>query len=435
MKSIIRRPLTVLFSLTFLVSGCGDFMGAANVKSPERVNMEPVPQMGSEVLPADFLNPNEGDFSERKMLINIGTQVLAKQAESFANQLPILKESLEQYCVDLRSGSSAENSKVQAQSDWKRTMLAFHNLEGAPFGPFINRGRYIADYLYAFPYLNTCGIDQNVVASAKEPLAVGSLLYNVRGLGAIEYLLFESSLQSKCNIRANPHIKIWNDLPASVKNLQRCEWALSLVHDAQEKAELLKSDWAVKGGNYTLQLVEGNVYTSEKEALNALTDAMSHIEFLKDTKLGRPLGRHRDCAEGKCPEDIEHRFSGISLEAAEAQLKSFRWVFYGSMDRNAKAFGFDDLLIKVGRQDVVERMTVAMDRALFSLRAIQQRGSLERQIQEADAAQCKVSTSDTRLVEVCAVHADVREVAFIFKTEVLVALSLRAPPAQQGDND
>ncbi len=435
MKAVIRRPLAILFSLTFLISGCSDFLGSANVKSPARENGGQVPQKGSEVLPADFLNPNEGEFSERKMLINLGTQVFAKQAESFANQLPILKESLEQYCGDMRSGISAETSKAQAQADWKRAMLAFHSLEGAPFGPFVNRGRFIADYLYAFPYLNTCGIDQNVVASAKEPLAVGSLLYNVRGLGAIEYLLFESSLKSKCNVRANPHIKIWNELPASVKSLQRCEWALALVNDAQEKAELLKTDWSVKGGNYTLQLVEGKIYSNEKEALNALTDALSHIEFLKDTKLGRPLGRHRDCSEEKCPEDVEHRFSGISLEAADSQLRSFRILFYGSSDRNVKAFGFDDLLGKVGRQDVVDRMTVAMDKALVSLRAIQQSGTLEKQIEEFDATQCKASNSDNRLVEICAVHADVREVAFIFKTEVLVALSLRAPPAQQGDND
>jgi hypothetical protein len=40
-----------------------------------------------------------------------------------------------------------------------------------------------------------------------------------------------------------------------------------------------------------------------------------------------------------------------------------------------------------------------------------------------------------RQVEICAVHADVRDVAFIFKTEVLAALALKAPPTHQGDND
>lgn len=435
MKINMGKSLALGLSAILAVSGCSDFTGSPVVQAVPHHDQSPRPEKGSVALPADFLNPNEGEFSERKMLINIGTQVLAKQAESFANQVPALKESIEQYCGDLRSKIPAEASRSQAQGDWKRVMLAFHNLEGAPFGPFVNRGRFVVDYLYAFPYLNTCGIDQNVLAFTKGAVDLQSLLYNVRGLGAIEYLLFEDSLRSKCNMRANPDLKVWNELPGNVKQQQRCEWALQLMSDVQDKASLLRNDWAVQQGNFTLQMLDKSTYANEKVAINALTDSLSHIEFLKDIKLGRPLGRHKECAEEKCPADVEHRYSGLSLASVESHLKSFRAVFLGSVDPERKGFGFDDLLVKSGRQDVLERMIAALNKALDSVKVAQNSGSLQEQIESYNSEQCKLSTTDNRMVEICAVHADIRQVASILKTEVIVALSLRAPPSHQGDND
>lgn len=431
----IGQSLAFVISIVLIVSGCNDFTGPAQVKPSSREPQGPLPEKGTPILPADFLSPNEGEFSGRKMLINIGTQILAKQAESFANQVPVLKESLTQYCGDLQSNSDVQFSRSQAQADWKRVMMAFHSLEGAPFGPFINRGRLVADNLYAFPYLNACGIDQNVLASSKGTVDMGGLLYNVRGLGAIEYLLFEETLTSKCNMRANPEMRGWNALPTSIKMAHRCDWALRLMGDIQDKANLLKSEWALQEGNFTQNLVNNSIYSIERDAINALTDAMSNVEFLKDVRLGRPLGRHKDCAEGTCPQDVEHRYSGLSLEAAEVHLKSFRSIFFGSTDPNKKAFGFDDLLISSGRKDVLERMTSALDRALASIKMIQKSGTLQSQIEAVDVQQCQASSIENRAVEICAVHADVREVAFRWKTEVLLALSLRAPPSHQGDND
>jgi hypothetical protein len=60
---------------------------------------------------------------------------------------------------------------------------------------------------------------------------------------------------------------------------------------------------------------------------------------------------------------------------------------------------------------------------------------LYEQIEAVNPALCKASTMTDRKEEICAVHADVREVAFLLKTEVLAALALRAPPSHQGDND
>ncbi|HEY1079603.1 MAG TPA: hypothetical protein VGE46_05880, partial [Bdellovibrio sp.] len=81
------------------------------------------------------------------------------------------------------------------------------------------------------------------------------------------------------------------------------------------------------------------------------------------------------------------------------------------------------------------KIVAALDKALASVRAVQNKGTLVEQIDAMDSALCKASTMSDRKEEICAVHADVRDVAFLLKTEVLAALALRAPPTHQGDND
>lgn len=429
----MKISLSLVFCL--LTASCADFFENKNVGAPQ-VNTPPASGKPNEggTLPNEFQKPNEGAFSEKKMLINIGANIIARDVETFASQVPVLKNSLRQYCEALGTGSISRREETQAQLDWERAMLSYHAVQAAPFGPLMDDGRLINDFLYAWPYLNTCDIDKKVMENSKSPIDSAGLKFNVRGLGALEYLLFEKSLKSTCNPRANPAMADWNAKETQTKKLDRCLWAQELIKDIEEKAQSLQTKWAVTNGNFTKSLLDGTRYKNEKEAINALTDALSNIEKIKDMKLGRPLARHKDCTEDKCPRDIEHAYSGLSLPAIEAQLKSFKAIFTGSYSTQP-GFGIDDLLIQAGRSDVSEKMLATLERALVSVRNVQNKGTLLEQVEALDPVLCKASTMSDRKEEVCAVHADVREVAFLLKTEVLAALALRAPPTQQGDND
>lgn len=434
-KSLILKISVGAVACLFMAS-CSDFF---DTKKPTTSggttpgNNVNKPQDGN--LPGEFQNPNEGAFTEEKMLINIGVNVLSRSADNFAATVPVLKNSLRQYCEALSNGSSTRREETQAQLDWERAMLAFHQLEAAPFGPLLDDGRLLNDFIYSWPYLNTCDIDKKTYENSNTPISSDRLLFNVRGLSAIEYLLFEKSLKSTCNLRANPAMKEWNERPASQKKLDRCHWAQELVKDVEAKSVTLKSRWSVTDGNFTKTLFDGSRYKSIKESINALTDALAHIEKLKDAKLGAPMGRHKDCAEDKCSSTVEHLYSGLSLGSAEAQLKGFRAIFTGSFSNSQPGFGLDDLLEKSGRKDVATKVLSALDKAIASVQSAQNNGSLFDQIETMDPALCKKTTMTERKVEICAVHADVREVAFLLKTEVLAALALRAPPTHQGDND
>ncbi|MFP5520395.1 MAG: imelysin family protein [Bdellovibrionia bacterium] len=442
-QKVLKSAAITVMILSFTTVGCGDFSNSDNkssnktkVNNPSQNPTNPNKPIDSANLPAEFRDLNTGDVTEKKIFANLAVNVFAKQAESLNKQVDVFTTGLETYCQALKSNQEATTEAEDAKRDWQRLMNAFHQLEGAPFGPIVADGRFISDYLYSWPFLNTCGIDQNVIAfGAQEVINPLSLMFNQRGLAAVEYLLFENSLLSKCNVRANPAVKVWNELPAKNRQLQRCQWAQQLVPDIKAKAKLLSEKWELSQDSFSVKLVKGELFENDKEALNALTDALSNIEKLKDLKLGRPLGKHKDCSAEICPGDVEHIYSGASLASAEAQLRGFKTVFFGSNDPAEKAFSVDDILIKQGRADVVNRMAVAVEKAIQSVREVQKNGDLKSQIEAMDLNKCRLSTTTDRLVPICAVHSDIREVAAILKTEVLVALSLRAPPTHQGDND
>ncbi|MNK12099.1 Imelysin [compost metagenome] len=427
----LHFPVALLTAMSLLVASCSDYTNNNKGNTPAGGNTPSNPPTSGKPGNDDvYGDPNAGDFTEEKMLINIGINVMARAADNFAAQAPVLKNSIRQYCEALTNGP-ARREEAQVKMDWERTMSAYHEMEAAPMA-LKDRGDYFGSNLYFWPYLNTCDIDNAVLENSKAPVDASRTLHNRKGLGAIEYLLFEGTLTSSCNMRAHPHMQEWNARQETQKKLERCMWAQELVKDVEAKSQEIKAKWDVKGENFTSRIVNNSKGT--KEAINALTDSMANIEILKDAKLGVPTARHKDCAMDKCPQQVEHKYSGASLASAEAQLKGFKAIFTGSFS-NQPAFGFDDLLIKAGRQDVSQKLIAALDRAIASVQNAQTLGTFQEQVEAMDPALCKASTMGDRKVEICAVHADVREVAFLLKTEVLAALALRAPPTHQGDND
>ncbi|MNS97331.1 Imelysin [compost metagenome] len=179
-----------------------------------------------------------------------------------------------------------------------------------------------------------------------------------------------------------------------------------------------------------MSLVNGTRYGYLKQAINALVDSLASIETVKDRKLGRPMGRHAECTSDKCSQDVEHKYSGLSLQAVSAQLTALRNIFTGG-----NGMGLDDALIKANRADVARNFLSAIDQAQTSVEAAIQQGTLQEQIEAVDATLCKETTQEDRKASICAVHADIRQVASVLKTEVIVALALTAPPAHQGDKD
>lgn len=409
------------FVFVLLLTSCGDFLNTKPtvITAPATSN----PNLQKNPFPPGYENPNEGNFSEEKMLVNIGVNVISKRVKKFSLQAELLADTLSS-CGDLS----------EAREQWKRTALAFHTVDAFPVGPMTDNGRFLLDNLYAWPYLDTCGIDNEVAKGAVSGKYSDQLLYTLKGLGAMEYLLFESSLGSSCNLNRYPEVRAWLEKSPEQKEKDRCRFAGFLAKDFSAKAKILDQSWDPNEANFTKTFIDGSRYESVKSATNALTDSLFSIEKMKDLRMGKPLGLHKDCTNEskKCVESLEHPYAKISKEALEARLTGFREVFFGSASPEEKAFGLDDFLVSRGTGATKDAMQGYLTDASRSIRDL---GELRSEISSMNAADCAATTRENRLVPVCAAFQDLRAITSLWKIEVMTALALRAPADHAGDND
>ena len=139
---------------------------------------------------------------------------------------------------------------------------------------------------------------------------------------------------------------------------------------------------------------------------------------VKDLKLAKPLG-YLDCSTGTCPSAVESPFARRSTDHLRANLAGFRRLFQGCGD-GYTGLGFDDWLRTVGATDLNTRM---MDALVAAQAAVDE---LSPPLEDALA-------SDPQ--KVALVHARVKALTDLLKTEFVTVLHLQLPKSAEGDND
>ncbi len=419
-------------------------------------------------LPADLLQrrgdgPNSFDpdfaynsppFSEEKMLVSIGLNVIAPATVRLRSHLENLHAEIRVWLTNFSfiysdptqlnsldfTASDPRLSFKPAQLAWKAAMLSFQFLDGAPFGPLADKQGQMKNQFYGWPDFNSCGVVLETAKQARGDSAHKDRSYTIRGLTALEYLLFDPFTTTECNNR-NPQHKLaieWVAKSLSEKQLDRMRHALILTNELLDLARALEASWDPAKWNFTKSLIDGSRFAHLKDASNSVTDALFSIERVKDQKLGQPLGLHRDCisASRLCPEAIEHRYSGLSLEAMLWQLNGFRAVFTGDAHESNKTYGIDDLLKSIGHESVAQQVLNQSATIVQYLRDVMAKGEFSEQILALNTNSCHNSLPTQKSRNpLCLVHDGLRTLVTTWKTSVLAAMSLRSPTVHQGDSD
>lgn len=425
------RKVLSLILLTAFVQGCGDFLNSSSSNKDSQTN--PQGKLGNNPFPPGY-DPNSEEFSESHMLANIGLNIIYPGVKDLRLQTELLQSKVKTYCDVLSIEGSYVGAEETAKGQWRQTMLSFHKVDAAPVGPMTDDGLFIAQNLYAWPNVNSCTIDVEVEKLARTKVPNRRLLVNAKGLGAVEYLLFSEVDSSNCPLGSPrfANLKKWLEKEEREKKLDRCQFALQLTSELVTHAGSLEEAWDPAGANFSKVMVDGLRYPTVKEAVNDLSDAIFMIEKIKDERLGVPLGLHNSCPTSKCEDQIEHPWSGLPFEAMQARLEGFKQVFFGSSHPGLSGYGFDDDLKSMGREDVAQRMQQAVELAEAQLAKTKAAGSYPEQLSKMDAGACQNTSSE---VPLCRLFRSVREISNLMKTDFLTALSLRAPPVFQGDND
>jgi predicted lipoprotein len=370
-------------------------------------------------LPAD-------DFYRGALLENVANRVIPSQYEQFATNVDALIAAIEAYCSALDTPDEAAR-RSDAQTAYAEAMDRWQLAEVMLVGPASRGGEAIRDYIYSWPEVSACAVDQDVALLFEDPSGydIAPRTTNRRGLYAIEYLVFQESLESLCAPASRPDV--WDGLTDSERRAARCEFAAVAAADLAVQAAALVDAWRPGQDNFAGELVSageaGSSFETQTDALNAVFGALFYLDTAtKDQKLAEPAGlADNDCeTEGQpCLVELESAFADRSKLNVMHNLDGFELLFFGSSGDDDE-FGFDNLLNAMEAGELVERITASIAAARTALIMLppSMRDALE---QDYDS--------------VVEAHAKLRDVTTLLKGEIPATLQLEIPAEAGGDTD
>lgn len=363
--------------------------------------------------------PPPGEADRRSFAVNFTDEISLPLLTDFATRAAALRDA------------TASRDREASQQAWREAMKAWQGLEVLHLGPagsptsFVG-GLGMRDRIYAWPQVNLCAVDQQLLLNEFEENGWGSSrLPNVIGLAPLEYVLFVDTSDNACPSTATINTDgSWAALGADEIAARRAAYATVIADDVADLAIELVAAWtspggfadALRGAGET-----GSAFSTAQQALHEVYAALFAVELVtKDKKLAIPAGLHVDCPTETCPDNFESRFSRTSKENVIVNLETTRRVFLGLDRSGVDDTGFDDLLRERGADDLAVTMTASLDGAITSATSFE--GTFE------DA----VLTEPARLQ---AVYEAVKAFTDDFKSTFPSTLGLRVPDEGAGDND
>lgn len=367
-------------------------------------------------------------LDKRELLASLGEKVIVATYEEFAEKAAALEAAATAYA---QSNDPADRATLQQA--WRDAMAVWQRAEVMQVGPAgvsgtTVGGQDLRDQIYSYPLVNRCRVDQELVeGNYANVAAFADELVNVRGLDALEYLLFEDGTSNACAPQNDINSTgSWNGIVGELPG-RRAAYAATASIILSDHADALVAAWSPSGGDFLAELSQaGNgsaLFDSDQAGLNAVSDALFYLtELTKDVKLAVPAGL-TDCAEATCPEALELRLSGYSKQAVVENLEGFRMVFTGGPRGESKNLGFDDWLIAVGDPSLALDMVDRIDAAVAAADAI-----------EAETLGQALADPDD-LERVIALYQAVKGVTDLLKADFVTVLDLEIPMSSEGDND
>ncbi len=375
-------------------------------------------------------------YSTRDMLVAYIDEIVLpnyRDLEALTTQFAASDSTLDAYCDAI--GTAEQASQLAAA---RRDFLAISEKVQASelhvIGPAIENGGSLQFRLnsYMAGPLSTCGVD-GIAAQVEDGINIDARSLNQRGIGALEYLLFNDNLDHSCPPQAAATAQ-WNALDERTRAAQRCQAAQLIAGDMSAASATLFDKWAPTAQDYRA------VFLSEErvgESLQETTDAMFYLEEgAKDAKLGNPLGIVVACSALTCPEQIESPYSVASLDNIITNVKAFRRIFI-SNDKT----GFDAHLTAEGFPEVAERFINNLQASIAYAESIEQ--SVTEQVAaivtESEETACSNAfanpDSPSEQLPLCTLYGMLKTIVDDLKIDFVTIVNVSIPGGSQSDND
>jgi len=413
---MLRRTLPTLLAVSLALLGCdGD--------SP----VEDDDAGGGGGMDAE--TPPDLEAVRREITANLAEAVILPTLREFATAAT----ALEAATAALETDPSDANREA-AQAAWRVATASWQQAEMMRIGPAgmggtecpVVGGMDLRDEIYSWDLTSECRIDQETVEQSYVDLDVlGAELVNVRGLDAIEYLLFAADGSNDCSELSPINAEgTWAALGDAEVGTRRAAYAHAAATLVARQATSLRDLWEPTGGGFATDLAtagqDGSAYTRSQTAFNDMGGAMLYLDVAtRDMKLGEPAGIS-GCMEATCFDSLEHPHARVSLASIRANLLGFQRLFLGEQPGTVGQ-GWDDLLVEVGAEDLASDLADAIAAAITALEALGTDDLAEAVTADAAA--------------VMTAYEAVGEAQRLFKTDVFTVLDIEPTTCRIGDND
>ena len=443
---ILKARLTLFLISIAVIAGCGGGGGggggsvtqpANNSASSGSGSSSTSDSQSSNASSDDDAGDNATDpaSSTALMLTDIANKVMVPAYQDLASQTALLAavDGVQSYC-DAIDGADEAAQLENVKTLWNKASDAYARTEVHSVGPADIDGVYrYRVSSYASAPLDKCGLDTSVVNQNSADFSLASRPANQRGLGAVEYLIFNSDQDHSCSPNTAP--AGWNDLTEVNRKSQRCEYAVVLANDIDAAADGIVDSWSVDGSNY---LAEFTGEDSAGEKLQELTDAIIvHMDKeAKDRKVGIPTGVKEECTNLSCPDKVERPYVQTSLAGVKANLQGFIDVINGGDGR-----GFDDLFADEGygstSDDMLTKAQVAIDNIDAATKSLFTQASAIDDASKREACTNAFVSHDETYEDysACALTGLLKDVTDILKIDFVTIVEVNLPGRVQADND
>ena len=384
-------------------------------------------------------NAGADTFDFTAMFANYADNIILPNYEAaarLATDIEAATGPISTYCQSIGTASQSAAADA-AKTAWGGLMLAVQKTELHIIGPAANNDNALQSRLNssATGSLSLCGVDQSVVQSAENVgFDIESKTVRQRGIGALEYLLFNSDLAQNCPSQI-AETADWDSRPAAERQLLRCEYAIVVATDIANTAAELRDAWSSDDGDYRSTFINP---ANTSDSLEALSDGLFYLDFgVADPKLAIPTGISDECLALSCAEKVESPYSEYSLDNIGANLQSFRILMTG-----ASGLGFDDLIDEAGVPALNQRFAENTAAAIALVNTASE--SLFQQATAIDSSAAEMECMNDYLnanpgspgrFSACTLLGAIKLIVDDLKVGFVAVIDVDLPDRAQSDND
>lgn len=357
---------------------------------------------------------------DRATLLQAFGRCTVQTYEQFRATTPGLVSATTAYAA-----APTDANRAAARTAWERAIDLWEQAELLRYGPAAPfdtiGGQNLREGIYAWPDVNRCLIEQQIVSRAWERPNFGDLSTSTRGLAALEYLLFYEGSDNACQATdAINMMGTWAALTPDELRQRKAAYARAIAVDVEARAQQLLTAWRPNAFQAQVETA-GNgstLFSTQQVAFSVIAEASFYLDTeVKDRRLAHPLGL-RDCPSGSCPEALESQWADRGREHLRNNTRGLRLLLEGCAAGNHQ--GFDDRLEAAGAGALATQMRADLAAADAAINALP--GTSLRQALTTDRA------------AVMRVHDAIKELTDFLKMEFSTTLQITSERVA-GDND